>query len=359
MKLFRCDNCGQTLYFENIACEHCGFRQGYLPEDNAMVALTADGSVWASPRHNGKGFVFCANAEHGACNWLIEAQPGGDAFCRACRHNETIPSLDDPAHLLQWQIIERAKKRLFYSLLQFRLPLRTRKEDPRHGLSFRFLADMPVAPHVMTGHDSGVITIALAEADDAERERRRTEMHEPYRTMLGHFRHEIGHHYWDLLVQNGPMQQDFRRLFGDETQDYSSALQRHYRQGAPPGWQASYITAYATSHPWEDFAESWAHYLHLTDTIEMAASFGVKLAPKVDRDGELAAAIDFQPYASTEIGELVENWVPLASLMNNLNRTVGQPDPYPFVLTSAVIEKLAFVQRLIKTDGGRGDLTGS
>jgi hypothetical protein len=351
MKLFRCDNCGQTLYFENTSCEHCGLQQGYLPADNAMVALQPEGAGWVSATHPGKTFVFCANAQHGACNWLVPARPDGDAYCLACRHNETIPSLDDPVHLAQWQTIERAKKRLVYSLLQFRLPLRTRAEDPNHGLSFRFLADAPVAPRVLTGHDNGIVTIALAEADDAERERRRTQMGEPYRTLLGHFRHEIGHHYWDLLVANGPMHQQFRRLFGDETQDYTVALQRHYQQGAPPGWQASFISAYATSHPWEDFAETFAHYLHLTDTIEMAAAFGVKLAPKVDRTGTLSAAIDFQPYNSNDIAELMDNWVPLASLLNNLNRTVGQPDAYPFVLTPPVVEKLGFIQALIHASG--------
>ncbi|MDB5563283.1 MAG: hypothetical protein JWN11_2701, partial [Hyphomicrobiales bacterium] len=167
MKLFRCDNCGQTLYFENIACERCGFRQGYLPGENTMVALRPECESWSSATHPGMSFIFCANAQHGACNWLVAVGPDEETFCRACRHNETIPSLDDPIYLAQWRTIERAKKRLFYSLLQFRLPLKTRAEDPRHGLGFRFLADAPVAPHVMTGHDGGIITIALLEADDA------------------------------------------------------------------------------------------------------------------------------------------------------------------------------------------------
>jgi hypothetical protein len=247
--------------------------------------------------------------------------------------------------IAQWQTIERAKHRLIYSLLEFRLPLRTRTEDPEHGLSFRFLADIEPQP-VMTGHDSGVITIALAEADDAERERRRSQMHEPYRTLLGHFRHEIGHHYWDLLVDGTGWLEEFRTLFGDEQQDYGEALQRHYEQGAPAGWPQHHISAYATSHPWEDFAETWAHYLHVTDTAETASAYGLRVQPEADRK-DLSVELRFDPYRTRDIRTLIDNWLPLASLMNNLNRSMGLPDPYPFVLTPEIIRKLAFVQRLI------------
>jgi len=351
MKLFRCDHCGHALYFENTVCESCGHRQGYAPEINALVALEPEqdgGEVWIAPRRRGGRYVFCHNAVYGACNWLVPVNPGGDPFCLACRHNEVVPSLDDPVNLDRWQTIERAKKRLFYSLLQFGLPLKTRSEDPQHGLSFRFLAEALEPTPVMTGHDNGIITLALGEADDAEREYRRTLFHEPYRTLLGHFRHEIGHHYWDLLVDGTPFLEEFRAMFGDERQDYGAALERHYAQGAPEGWQNDFISAYATAHPWEDFAETWAHFLHLADTVEMASAFGVRLAPQVDQSGELTTRIDFQPYRSADIQELVDNWVPLASLLNNLNRAVGQHDAYPFVLTPAVIRKLGFVQQVVQ-----------
>jgi hypothetical protein len=299
-----------------------------------------------------KQFVHCANAQHGACNWLIEYEPGEDPFCRACRHNALVPDIADPANLKRWQVIERAKKRLFYSLLRFRLPLATRAEDSLHGLSFQFLnEDIAPAP-VMTGHESGIITLALKEADDAAREYRRTTLNEPYRTLLGHFRHEVGHHFWDLLIGN---QLDalaaFRNLFGDEREDYGAALQRYYQAGAPDGWQGSHISAYATSHPWEDWAETWAHYLHIVDTTEMAAAFGVRLDPKVDVSGDLTTRIDFDPYRLGRIDELIEHWVPLASLINNLNRAVGQHDAYPFVLTPTVIDKLAFIQELVRKAG--------
>jgi len=347
MKLFACDHCGNTVYFENTRCERCGHQLGYVPNRNALVSLVEDGGLWSSPAIHDEAFVFCANAQFGACNWLVPAS-AGELYCAACRHNETIPAIDEPRNLTHWQVIERAKKRLFYSLLRLELPLETRRANPAHGLSFRFLADMTVeTQQVMTGHEDGIITIALAEADDAEREARRTAMGEPYRTLLGHFRHEIGHHYWDLLVANGPELDGFRALFGDETRDYNLALQSYYAHGAPIGWPQTHITAYATAHPWEDFAETWAHYLHITDTVEMAADFGVRAKPRVDDDGSHSVRLDFDPFGAASIEHIVDNWVPLASLMNNLNRAMGQPDAYPFILTPVVIQKLGFVHDLV------------
>ncbi|HEY9013114.1 MAG TPA: putative zinc-binding peptidase [Devosia sp.] len=352
MKLFRCDHCGHALYFENVVCEHCGHRLGYEPESNALVSLEADdhNGTWHAPHLPGVRFAFCANAEFGACNWLVDAA-SGDRYCRACRHNEIIPPMEDAQSLIRWQVIERAKKRLIYSLLRLRLPLATRSQDSVHGLSFRFLNEALSPAPVMTGHLGGVITIPLAEADDAQREYRRTQFNEPYRTLLGHFRHEVGHHYWDILVENGSAIPEFRELFGDERQPYEECLQRYYATGAPLDWQARYISGYATCHPWEDFAESWAHYLHLVDTTEMASAFGVRMRPALDAKGELTAKIDFDPYRIEGIHELIENWVPLASLINNLNRAVGQHDAYPFVLTPVVIEKLGFIHRLVRSAG--------
>jgi len=351
MKLFRCDHCGHLLYFENTRCERCGRALGYEPVSNALVSLDGGPEVWTAPFLDSRQFVFCANAGHGACNWLVPSAPGGDPFCRACRHNALVPNIEDPLDLGRWQAFERAKKRLVYSLLRLHLPLATRNEDAIHGLSFQFInEDIAPAP-VLTGHDNGIITIALKEADDAAREYRRTQFKEPYRTLLGHFRHEIGHHYWDILVAGQPAHAEFRTLFGDDSRDYGAALAAYYANGAPAGWQQTHISAYATAHPWEDFAETFAHYLHVTDTTEMAAAYGVHLRPRVDPAGQLAARIDYDPYARADIDELVENWIPLASLINNLNRAVGQNDAYPFVLTPQVIDKLGFVDRLVHQAG--------
>ena len=347
MKLFACDHCGNTVYFENAQCERCGHVLGYRADKNSLVSLVEQDGAWISSTFPDERFVFCQNAQHGACNWLVPAHPGGDVFCVACRHNETIPDISDPLNLARWQVIERAKKRLFYSLLRLDLPLQTRASNPEHGLAFRFLADTPVAPEpVMTGHDNGVITIALVEADDAEREQRRTSMGEPYRTLLGHFRHEIGHHYWDLLVANRPALTPFRELFGDESTDYGTALETYYANGAPEGWPQTHISAYATAHPWEDFAETFAHYLHIVDTVEMAAAFGVQA--RVDgQSADLSLRSGFVPYTAPDAQTIVDNWVPLASMLNNLNRAMGHPDAYPFVLTPQVIDKLGFIHQLV------------
>lgn len=347
MKLFVCDHCGNTIYFENASCERCGHQLGYLPQHNALVSLVEDGGLWTSPAFPDDAYVFCENAHHGACNWLIRAEPGGDIYCAACRHNETIPAIDDQRNLHRWQVIERAKKRLIYAMLRLNLSLETREEDPVHGLSFRFLADLPADLPVMTGHDSGIITIALAEADDAERESRRASMGEPYRTLLGHFRHEIGHHYWDLLVDGQPALTQFRALFGDESADYNQALQTYYANGAPMGWPQTHISAYATAHPWEDFAETFAHYLHITDTVEMAAAFGVRARPRTQDEHLVVDPVRFDPYMEPDFSVTIDHWIPLASMLNNLNRAMGHPDAYPFVLTPQVIDKLAFINALV------------
>jgi len=243
--------------------------------------------------------------------------------------------------------METAKHRLFYSLLRLKLPLESRAEDPEHGLAFDFLADPPQthASEVMTGHSNGLITLALKEADDVTREKVRTEMGEPYRALLGHFRHEIGHYFWDRLVaEDAPVLERFRALFGDDRQDYDEALKKYYAEGAPPGWQDNYISMYATAHPWEDFAETWAHYLHIVDTLETAAAFGLKVKPRRAK-GELAAAIDFDPYKA-DMDRLIDTWLPVEFATNNLNRSMGLADLYPFLLSPGVIEKLTFVHDL-------------
>lgn len=350
MKLFSCQSCGNILYFENRVCTQCGRALAFMPERRLLSALEPAGAeLWTplaapeSPRR------FCANAAHDACNWLTPSNTD-DAFCLACRHNETIPDLSIAANVGAWRKIEIAKHRLIYSLLRWRLPLLTRAEDAQHGLVFRFLADplQDAAPKTMTGHDNGIITIALSEADDAEREARRQRMNEPYRTLLGHFRHETGHHYWDILVRDGGLLEECRAIFGDDAQDYGAALQRHYADGPPRDWQERFVSAYATMHPWEDFAETWAHYVHMVDTLEMAGAFGLEVKPLIDRDGALEARVNFDPYGAQTIEQIVEAWMPFVFAMNSVNRAMGMSDLYPFVLSPAVIGKLGFIHRVVQ-----------
>ena len=348
MKLFECQYCGQLLYFENTRCERCAHVLGYLPELTLLSALAPQDGWWRPLAVPGQTSTFCANAVHGACNWLVPA--GAGPFCSACRLNRTIPNLDSPEHLLLWQRLEQAKHRMVYGLLRLGLPLVSKAEDAS-GLAFDFLADPGPAwqesPQVLTGHAEGLITINIAEADDAERERRRQDMAEPYRTLLGHFRHEVGHHYWEKLVAGGSLHDPFRELFGDEREDYGASLQRHHGEGPPPDWQQRYISAYASAHPWEDWAETWAHYLHLVDTLETAHAFNLRLRPEAGADPALAMAADFDPYGGVPFDALIGAWLPLTYAVNSLNRSMGQPDLYPFALAEPVLAKLRFVHDLV------------
>jgi len=349
MKLFQCQNCGQPLHFENTRCERCGLSLGYLPKRETISALEPHGSadgpqpqIWRALA-NVELYRHCANAAHDACNWLIPAT-ASDGYCAACRHNRVIPDLSLPENLPRWRALEVAKHRLFYTLFQLRLPVETQAENPA-GLGFQFLADAgPAQSDVLTGHAGGVITINLAEADDAERERRRQQMGELYRTLLGHFRHEIGHYYWDRLILNTPHLEEFRRIFGDERQDYGSALRNYYTGGAPADWPERFISAYASSHPWEDFAETWAHYFHVIDTLETAHVVGLAINPKLPQSP--GAVFDFHP-RDTDMSRLVEAWLALTFAVNSLNRSMGLHDLYPFVLGPAAMAKLAFVHELI------------
>lgn len=345
MKLFKCQNCGNTIHFNNDLCLACNSRIGYIRRLFDMSALepNEDGS-WNALADPGRTYFFCGNAREGACNWLVPAD-AGESFCLACRFNLTIPDLSVPENHDRWRRIEQAKRHLFYSLTRWDLPMPRRVDDPEHGLAFEFLADLsdgngnPVET-VLTGHNSGLIQINIAEADDAERERRRALMGEPYRTLIGHFRHEIGHFYWDLLVKDRGEIPAFAEVFGDPSQDYDAALQNHYTHGAPPDWQQNFISAYASSHPWEDFAETWAHCFHMVDGLETARAYGIFPADTIP-------PTDVDPYEATNIDQIIAAWVPLTVAINSVNRSLGQPDLYPFVLTEAVVRKIDYVFKLI------------
>lgn len=349
MRIFKCQCCEQLLYFENTTCERCSHRLGYLPEANSLSALEPQGDGnWRALASPDMRYRFCANAQHSVCNWLVPDQ-SAETYCAACRHNRTIPDLTVQDNLNRWRKFEAAKHYLFYSLMRLGLPLANRTDDPAEGLVFDFLAESPAAgvTEVRTGHDQGVITINLKEADDAQREQLRNAMGETYRTVLGHFRHEIGHYFWDKLVRDGGKQEVFRQCFGDENADYAEALKRHYDSGPPANWQQHYVSAYASSHPWEDFAETWAHYLHILDTIEMASAFGIRIQPALGFSADHSAALDFDPYERGELDRLIRVWLPLAFSVNAINRCMGEPDLYPFILSPHVIAKLGFIHRLV------------
>ena len=346
MKLFSCPHCRHRLYFENAQCLNCGNLVLYDPARGYFVLS------------NGEA-MQCTNATECGCNWTAEP---GRGFCRACALNKTIPALSIAGNRERWIRVEAAKKRAIYSLFAFGLPV-TPKAVPGDelGLAFDFLAD-PIDglgdEHVLTGHDNGLITLNVAEADSSEREKMRAEMGENYRTLLGHFRHELGHYYWDLLIRDDPGRlARFRGLFGDESADYELALKSHYANGAPPDWEMRHISAYAASHPWEDWAETWAHYLHITDTLEMVRALKLPLGELETEAGEnLPDADQGQPPikpqdSATTTAEPFEKtlarWLILSEASNSINRCMGLPDLYPFVISAVTAGKLRFVHELI------------
>lgn len=350
MKLFQCNNCSHPVFFENTVCEKCGSSLGYIPSQYSLTALMPQATGWITLENPPRYFHYCLNQGYQACNWLI---PEGShhGLCEACRFNKVIPDLTQDVNLHAWRTLEVSKHRLIYSLHRLGLELKNREEEPTHGLAFEFLSDHPdpAQSGVKTGHNQGLITINIAEADSAYREKVRKQMHEPYRTLIGHFRHEVGHYYWERLIQPNPaLLGSFRELFGDEQRDYGDALQQYYQQGPPVNWQTSFLTAYATSHPWEDWAEIWAHYLHIIDIMETAMSFGMSLQPRIPKAEFLNMTIDFDPYHEPDFDRILDACLPLTCAVNSLNRSMGQPDLYPFIQPPEVISKLRFVHNLLQ-----------
>jgi hypothetical protein len=346
MRAFACTNCGQLAYFENTLCESCGSELGFRPDTLELVALSplddGSGAYWVIGEE-GVHLQHCSNHQTAGCNWLTPAGPPG--LCDSCALGRRIPDLNVPENVGLWREAETSKRRLVYALKRLGLPLARPDGAP---LVFDILSDAAEAQPVMTGHDDGLITINLAEADPAEREKRRHDLGEVYRTLLGHFRHEVGHFYWDALVRDGGREDACREVFGDDRLDYGLALKSHYETGAPADWQLSFVSPYATMHPWEDFAETWAHYLHIVDALDTAAAFGLRVKPEVSSDPTLAAKVTGDPYAADNVETLIADWLPLCYAVNSLNRSMGQPDLYPFVLSEPAIAKLGYVHDLIR-----------
>jgi hypothetical protein len=345
------------VFFENEHCVKCGKGLGFFSdildmrsEVNWTTGLSANETMSC---HN------CANKDqYQVCNWMV-SDGDGNSFCLACRLNEVIPDLTVPGNRERWYKLELAKRRCLYTFLQLGLPVETGADGDRAPLRFRFLGDSPGTPPVLTGHNNGVITINIAEADEVERERRRLQLHEPYRTLIGHIRHESGHYYWDRLIANSSYLPKFRELFGDESADYDEALQKYYRQGPPAGWQERTVTAYASLHPWEDWAETWAHYLHIVDTLETAASFGLGLNTSGLQNNLPEKFLNGTGRSSVDFDKLLANWLPLTCALNSINRGMGLPDLYPFVITEPAIEKLSFIHSLVEAKANKNRAAGS
>lgn len=317
--------CGNDLYFENSVCLSCGTGLGYsrdeadiVPVDGYGRYVDAAGLVWH----------VCRNLNLSGCTWLARFQGGQ---CSACDLTRVRPNDADAKGLSQFPVAERAKRWLLVDLDRLGFAVVGKGEDPTYGLCFDLLSS--VAENVTIGHADGVITMDLAESDDAYRVRVQEQLGEPYRTMLGHFRHEVGHYMEWRLVEGTARIGEARCLFGDETADYQAEIDRHYSQGPPANWWERYISTYATMHPYEDFAETWAHFLHMTDTVETAHIYGLA------RTGGIQDSPSFRAFVT-------DTWIPLSTALNMVNRSMGKADLYPFVIPDPVLDKLDFIASL-------------
>ena len=362
MKLFSCQSCRQIVFFESVACTRCHHALAYLPDRGLVGTIEAEDpsapisleTRWKTLAR-GPGadrYRLCRNSsEHGVCNWAIPDDEQSD-YCRACRLTRIIPNLSAPGAQEAWHRLEIAKRRLLYTLFELELPVDLKTDERPEGMAFEFLQDSDGAPKVFTGHHDGVITINVAEADDPFREKMRIQMGETYRTVLGHFRHEIGHYYWDRLIADRPILRDFRALFGDEQVSYTEAQQRHYNAGPPADWVDHFVSSYASMHPWEDWAETWAHYLHIVDTLETARAYGLSLKPAPVAARSTGKPVTASKLDPTSFEDLIDGWIPLTMALNSLNRSLGTTDSYPFVLSKEAIAKLRFVHDVVARERG-------
>jgi hypothetical protein len=336
MRDFNCPNCGQRLAFENSTCLNCGSALGFSLEQTALLVITENDSSEHAGFVDAAKYQLCANLQVAECNWLVPVNYPR-LRCPSCVLTTERPNDADTVGLAEFAEAEAAKRRLIVELHELKLPIIGRDQDSDYGLAFRLLSS--AHEKVITGHDNGEITLDLAEGDDVHREQLRVEMDEPYRTLLGHFRHEIGHYYFYRLISpSSDHLARFNELFGDPDADYQEALDRHYNEGAPENWQERFVSSYATMHPAEDWAETFAHYLHIRDTLDTSAWCG--LAPAT-------ATFDRPPLGPSAFPNIIEMWLPLSWSLNMVNRSMGRDDLYPFVLPPAVMDKMQFIHTVI------------
>jgi len=344
---FEC-TCGNRLYFHNTQCVSCGREVGWCPACAGLTALEPldGGGYRCGNAACGATLNKCLNyAEAQVCNRCVAMEDGsGSALCEYCRLTEVIPDLTVAGNREKWQKLEQAKRRLLYSLDLLGLPYTgvspplsfdfKSDVEPPDGWSFEFGGE-----RVYTGHANGKITINIREADPVEREKARVWFGEAQRTLIGHFRHEIGHYYWDVLVA-GQREDAFKRVFGDHEQPpYAAAIQRYHEQGPAPDWPARCISPYASMHPWEDFAETFSTYLDMASVLRVASE------------------MDMEPGAvlmSLEISDAVERYVKVGVTINEFNRSMGLSDLVPEVFVPPVVDKLRFVDGLVRNAGGAG-----
>jgi hypothetical protein len=348
LKKFNC-SCGASIFFENTKCISCESDIGWCPCCSTLRALIKSdtGQYFCSEPSCNAALSKCHNyaIEH-VCNRcvLTPLEPQTEPLlCNCCRFNDTIPDLAIKSNREKWKRIETAKRRLFYTLDSLGLPYGNEEEGVVPPLSFDFKGDvipkksfwrkMKNHEHVYTGHASGKVTINIKEADDVEREKARVSMDEAHRTIIGHFRHEIGHYFWDVLVL-GKCEAEYIEVFGDHNNpDYGTALDTYYADGPRKDWQTDFVSAYATMHSWEDFAECFAAYLDMVSIVELA---NTQFTNHV---------IDPR---TTAFSAMAMRYSELGILFNEFNRTMGLLDLVPEVFTPAVLFKIEFIHNLLR-----------
>ena len=327
MRRFVCQICCAEVSFPASECPNCGTGLGYFPADADLLPLIAVGSVaYTAPTSPLVPVVSwrCLNHAWG-CNWMLPADRG-EVWCESCRLTRGRPDESSIDAVVAWSEAERVKRRLIVQLRTLGLPIHAPAEGTTDGVVFD-LVYLPDSKGV-TGHRPGLVTLDLREVDGRYREAARIQFAEADRTLLGHLRHEIGHHYFDLLVVRPGAIDEFRTLFGDERADYTSALERHYeRLGEPVADE--FISAYAAAHPSEDWAEAFTHYLHLRDGLETADAFEIE-----------------HPRSRPEpFPAMLARWRRITAAVNEINVGLGHASPYPFDIGPRVEPKLAFVHR--------------
>ena len=349
MKLFIYRVCKSLLNFENTHCLGCNHVVGFLPEIGELASFNEAGDDLLQanlPEWEAHRYRKCLRySQDGICNWMVHVDDGQE-LCRSCRMTSVIPDLAVLSHWEAWHKMELAKRRWWYGLHYLGLPIDDRHGDPEVGMTFAFMADTSEIA-VTTGHNDGVITVNLSEADPVERERARSNLSEPYRTLLGHMRHESGHYYWDRLVKKSEWLNKVRAMFGDERLDYKTALTDYYAKSPNSEWTGNYVSDYATMHPWEDWAETWAHYLHVVDSVEMASYLGLSLNVFPSGSTQASISVIITRQKPIDFEKLLAAWFPLSYANNCLNRSIGHNDWYPFTLGPGAIEKLRLVHTIV------------
>ena len=302
------------------------FFDNLLSPEQVPVAYDPDARAFVSD------VPFCANREVIGCNWV--ATESG-ALCAACAMTKMAPDTSIPGAFNNWARTEAAKRWVLVNLRHWGW---FGPRDTGVPPIFHMLAE-GVEPVVM-GHANGVITISITESDPVLNVIRREALDESYRTMIGHLRHELAHMIWWRLSIEPDFLADFRALFGDERADYRAALDRHYAAGPPSGWQNQFLSAYASAHPHEDWAETAAHVLHLIDIADSALAVGLTGPDVPDRD--------WDAYSEPDAEVLMTIAAELAMRINHVNRSMGLSDLYPFVLADETRRKLAFVHKWLR-----------